>query len=254
MADHERDQYNEVAAIYDALEALPQAGLWREIVEYALEDCTGKTVLDLGGGTGLHARKAVDLGASTVDVVDISKGMMDFGESIEAKLGGNDKIRWFVGDMSEDLSGLPLDNQYDIVMVCWTFDHADTIPMLERMWENTAKHTKKGGKLVCIKMADPNCTSAKEGKYGVKFSDIHDIPDGVHYVYNALTTPPMIVPATTMARSLDFEQAKELAKQYGFVDYQRVPESKLEVVKNDPEFWQLHLDDPAWICVTATKG
>lgn len=249
----ERDQYNDFATLYDAIEELPQSTLYRQIVEYALKDCAGKTILDLGGGTGLHARKAIDLGASRVDLVDISKGMTDHGESIESKIGREDKIRWFVCDISEPMDHLPLDSGYDIVMVNWTFDHAETTEMLEAMWRNTAKYTKPGGKLISIKMANPYAESLQVGKYGVTFSDIKVIPGGVQYTYTAHTKPSLSVPATTMSASVDFEKAKKLAETHGFTDYQKVPETEMQCVKGDPEFWDMHLRDPAWICITAKK-
>ena len=254
MSEIERDQYNDFSALYDAIEKLPQSALYQQLVEHALGDCTGKTVLDLGGGTGLHARKAVDQGASVVDVVDISKGMMDYGETIEAGSGRKDKIRWFVGDISEPMEQLGLEKAYDVVMVNWTFDHAETDQMLESMWRNTAQYTKKGGKLISIRMANPNCEAGKDGKYGVSFSDIKEIPGGLQYTYNALTTPPLSVPATTMMASLDFDQARKMAERYGFVDFQKVEEREMNVVKSDPEFWKMFWSDPIWICVTATKA
>jgi SAM-dependent methyltransferase len=51
-----------------------------------LGDCTGLKVLDVGGGSGLHARKAIDAGATVVDVVDISPEMMRAGQEIETSL------------------------------------------------------------------------------------------------------------------------------------------------------------------------
>jgi hypothetical protein len=39
-------------------------------MDRALGDCTGLSVLDLGGGNGVRARHAVNLGAIAVDVVD----------------------------------------------------------------------------------------------------------------------------------------------------------------------------------------
>lgn len=49
---------------------VPFATLEHQLHEAALGDCTGITVLDLGGGQGLRARQIVDKGAAAVDVVD----------------------------------------------------------------------------------------------------------------------------------------------------------------------------------------
>lgn len=44
--------YDQIAAQYESITDLPVSQMEQQLVEYALGDCTGKTVLDLGGGTG----------------------------------------------------------------------------------------------------------------------------------------------------------------------------------------------------------
>ena len=254
MTDIERDQYDNLAAIYDAIEELPQSILYQQQVASALGDCTGKTVLDLGGGTGLHARKAIELGAKLADVVDISPEMLKMGEATETKLNRKGRIRWHVGDMSEDLKDLPLEKEgYDIVMVNWTFDHAETDSMLEDMWGTTSSYTKSGGKLISIRMADPKAKAAEGGKYGASFANIKEIPGGLQYTYTAHIDPPLTCPATTMSASMSLEKAKEMAERFGFVDFQKVDVEGMEVVKKDPEFWKVYLEDPHFICIEARK-
>ena len=252
MTSIEKDQYNALAATYNAIEELPQSALYQEDVKRALGDCTGKTVLDLGGGTGLHARNALALGAKFVDVVDISPEMLEIGRRVEPD---EDRLRWVVGDISRPLAEQSgkLEDRYDVTMVNWTFDHAETIADLEAMWHNTSRYTRKGGKLISIRMANPRATSAKDGKYGVSFTDIEPIAGGLKYVYTAHIDPPLRCPATTMSECMDLEKAKVMARRYGFADFRMVVDSEAEVVKRDPEFWKLHLEDPVWICVEATK-
>jgi ubiquinone/menaquinone biosynthesis C-methylase UbiE len=198
MAGMDKDQYSTLAATYNAIEELPQSALYQEDVRRALGDCTDKTILDLGGGTGLHARNALALGASLVDVVDISPAMLEIGKSMDAS---ETRLRWLIGDISKPLvaQNLALEKEgYDITMVNWTFDHAETIAELEEMWQNSATYTKRGGKLISIRMANPRATSARDGKYGVSFSDIEPIAGGLKYVYTAHIDPPLSCPATTM--------------------------------------------------------
>lgn len=64
----------------------------------ALGDCTGAHVLDLGGGTGLRARQALEAGAASVDVVDLSPEIMRVGEEETAETL---PIRWFTADVSK---------------------------------------------------------------------------------------------------------------------------------------------------------
>ncbi len=83
---------------------LPTSKLEAELILTALGDCTDRTVLDLGGGSGIHARKAVSSGSSVVDVVDISPEMMRIGQDAESNLGREDRIRWFQADATQPIA------------------------------------------------------------------------------------------------------------------------------------------------------
>jgi ubiquinone/menaquinone biosynthesis C-methylase UbiE len=127
MTTPEEPQYDSIAQSYASYDSLPLAKLEHELVTKAIGDCTGLTVLDLGGGNGQYARKAIKLGAELVDVVDISPAMLEVGIEIEQKLGREGKIRWFEADVAKAMHHLPLmPDGYDVVMCNWLFDHAET--------------------------------------------------------------------------------------------------------------------------------
>lgn len=127
MATSQSPQYESIAKGYASYDALPLAKLEQELVGKALGDCSGLTVLDLGGGNGQYARKAIELGAELADVLDISPSMLEIGIDIEAKSGREGKIRWFEADATKALHHLPLmPDGYDVVMCNWLFDHAET--------------------------------------------------------------------------------------------------------------------------------
>jgi ubiquinone/menaquinone biosynthesis C-methylase UbiE len=127
MATHEESRYNSIAQSYASYDSFPHAKLEQELVAKAIGNCTGLTVLDLGGGNGQYARKAIELGAELVDVLDISPAMLEVGIEIEAKLGREGKIRWLEADATKALHHLPLmPDGYDIVMCNWLFDHASS--------------------------------------------------------------------------------------------------------------------------------
>jgi toxoflavin synthase len=182
----EQELYARFAARYDAIETLPVSSLYQQLVEHALEsDCKGQTVLDLGGDTGLHARKAIDRGAALADVVDISPAMLERGRAVST---GKYKpvMRWFVGDMSRplhrDADSLPLfEEGYDIVMLNWVFDHAENMSELETMWANTASFCRPGGKLISIRISKP-WAQTDNGRYGVTISKQEAIPNGARYL------------------------------------------------------------------------
>lgn len=119
--------YNSNSSSYNDYTTLPFGILERQLLDSALGDCTGLTVLDLGGGTGLKARQVLDHGAASVDVVDISADMIRTGQAIDAQ-AGREGIRWYEADISQPLDYLGLNDgrPYDLVMANWVFDHADS--------------------------------------------------------------------------------------------------------------------------------
>lgn len=127
MTAPDKTQYDSIAKSYASYDSLPLAKLEQELVTKAIGDCTNLTVLDLGGGNGQCDRKAIELGAELVDVVDISPAMLEVGIEIEQKLGREGKIRWFEADAAKAMHHLPLmPDGYDVVMCNWLFDHAET--------------------------------------------------------------------------------------------------------------------------------
>ena len=80
-----------------------------EFIFNGLGECSGLTVLDIGGGTGRHARNAVAAGAVRVGVVDVSAEMLRVRrEGWELECNGDadvkDKIRWFEADCTKPLA------------------------------------------------------------------------------------------------------------------------------------------------------
>lgn len=67
---YSQDEYDNQMQGYRQYDNIPWGILEHALQESALGDCTGITVLDLGGGQGHRARQAIDHGAIAVDVVD----------------------------------------------------------------------------------------------------------------------------------------------------------------------------------------
>src|ERR1700760_3401619 len=106
--------YDKNADAYAQFIATPLGALEQQLFDLSIKDCNGLKVLDLGGGTGLRARDALNAGAQTVDVVDISREMMRLGQEYEKSIA-RDSITWYHGDVSKSLNHLPL-GQYDMVI------------------------------------------------------------------------------------------------------------------------------------------
>ena len=209
-ASGEKEQYDEMAVEYNSYEDLPVARLEAELISTALGDCTGLTILDLGGGSGSYARMAVRQGAHRVDVVDISEAMMQIGQTIEATSPTSSsssspslspsssssstpppnptRINYILADATTPLTsqsppGLLPPGSYDIAMANWLFDHARSPADLHSMWSNIATFLKPhgAGKFIGIRAIAPGIFSSHnltDGKYGCLRSEVQgDVAD-----------------------------------------------------------------------------
>ena len=152
--DRIKKEYDHVANAYKGGLSLPGGVLDSQLIAAALgHNCTGLTVLDLGGGFGTHGREAVDLGAVAVDVVDLSAGMLRVGAKMDAAHPCHRPgvIHFLQADCGQPLTHLPLrPEDYDVVMANWLFCHAETRTALAGKFRNIAAHPKSGGRLVNI--------------------------------------------------------------------------------------------------------
>jgi len=255
MSTDEKKQYDSFAGKYDSVEDLPCSKVEGQLVRTALGDCTGLTVLDLGGGSGLHARRALDAGAASVDVVDISIEMLRIGEGIEAQLGRSGRTRWLVADLSKPLAEQIASDLrpegYGVVMANWVLDHATSVDDLKAMWANAVAHLKPGGKFLGVRVKGIYADYMKYGKYGVTFSDISEIPGGLGYKCNCLTQPPFSFDCTSMMSTMSLDHA--IPRELGLVDFAVVPPEDTDVVKDDVEFWKDFVENPNLAVVVARK-
>ncbi|KAI0868945.1 methyltransferase-like protein [Hypoxylon argillaceum] len=246
-------EYNSQGGRYsDYITQLPLAPLETELFQTALGDCTGLTVLDLGGGSGLKAREAIDRGAVAVDVVDLSSEMMRVGQEVEKSLGRHEAgvISWNTGDIAQSLTHLPLRPSYDLVLVGWTFDHAHNLAEYEGMWRNAAAYLKPGGRLVSVRVGDIR-GAAWDGRYGNVSSAIQEMADGLEYRYALLMDPPVEFEASSLYISMTGNT--ELPEKYGFTSFSSVLPEDTSVVKADPEFWKPFIENPGFVVFHAKK-
>lgn len=248
-----KQEYDSFAADYNnQYSTTPTAILEGQLIALALDDLTGLTVLDLGGGSGIHAREAIKRGAVGVDIVDISTGMMKVAEDIEKSLGRSGVMRFFEADAAKPLSHLPLRAEgYDVVMANWVFDFAATREVLAAMFENVVGNLKAGGRFVGVRVANPHSANVRTGKYGVTFGELKPVPGGLKYSVVMHCTPPIESEAST----LDVLRASsaEVYEQAGLTNVELVPWEAAEVVQKDAEFWKEFVADPFFAVVKAVK-
>lgn len=252
VVDQVKKDYDNSALNYNNFSSVPFGQLESQLIKIALGDCAGLAILDLGGGTGLHAREAIDLGAVSVDLVDISPGMLKIGQEIEKSLGRENTIRFFEADVSKPLSHLPLhESGYDVVMANWIFSHADSMEVLEGMFRNVVGYLKPGGRFVGVRDANPTSPAMLNGKYGATYKWVKEIPGGVKFLVVLHCTPPVEFEGASL--EIIYSGSTEMYESFGLTDVEVVPYQSTEVVQKDPEFWKLFLERPNLAVTKAAK-
>lgn len=247
-------EYSAQASDYESFSTITPIGrLETEVFLKALGDPTSLTILDLGGGTGMRARQAVQRGANSVDVVDFSAEMLRVGAQEANKTGVGERIRWHEADVSKPLRGLGLEASYDLVMANWVFDHAETIDALEMMFSNATAYLKPGGRLICIHTSDPRGIVDQGSRYGSSISNVEEVPGGLKYRVTLHGTDPPVEFGGSSIRVL-YEGSFEIFEKFGLKDPQILPLEDMEMVRNDEEFWKECVEHPILQCVTARKG
>lgn len=252
IAEQARADYDALASTYCDYSTLPSGRLESQLVKIALGNCTGLTILDLGGGTGVHAREAVELGAAQVDVVDISPGMLRVGANHEKAMGREGIIKFLQGDVSQPLSrrGLGLvEKSYDVVMGNWVFSFADSPAMARAIFANMAAYLKPGGRFVGARDNDPWSPALENGRYGGSCKWVKRIPGGVRYRCVLHSTPPIEFDGACLETI--YSGSPEMWEQFGFRELEVVPYENAEVVQEDPVFWQAFLERPNLAVVRA---
>ncbi|KAK4245068.1 ubiquinone menaquinone biosynthesis C-methyltransferase [Corynascus novoguineensis] len=230
-----RQEYDRIAADYNNQYGLTRTGaLESELVSIALGgNLAGLSILDLGGGSGIHARGAVERGAAAVDIVDVSPGMMKVAEDIERSLGRN-VMRFFEGDAAKPLSHLPLrDAGYDVVMANWVLDFAETRDVLDAMLGNAVRYLKPGG------------------LYGVEYAWYKPIPGGVKYKVVVASDPPIEFEGATL--DVLCSGSPEVYEKAGLRNIEQIPPGAARVAQEEPEHWKEFLEDPFFVVVKAIK-
>jgi ubiquinone/menaquinone biosynthesis C-methylase UbiE len=117
-----REGYDRWSAIYDG-DHNPLVALEQPHVERMLGDVRGLRIADVGAGTGRHAVRLANEGASVV-ALDFSTGMI---ARARAKQGGT-QVRFVMADC---VKSLPLrDAAFDRVISCLLADHVPALEML----------------------------------------------------------------------------------------------------------------------------
>ncbi len=113
-----REGYDRWATVYDH-DRNPLLALEEPAVQAAVGDVAGRTVLDLGCGTGRHALWMAAAGAK-VTALDFSEAMLEAAR----RKPHAEKVRFLVHDLHDPL---PLDASFDVVVSGLVLEHLDDL-------------------------------------------------------------------------------------------------------------------------------
>jgi ubiquinone/menaquinone biosynthesis C-methylase UbiE len=136
-----RHGYDRWAAVYES-DANPLQALEGPVVQTAVGDVRGRSVLDLGCGTGRHTAWLAEAGA-TVTAVDFSEGML----AEARRKPGMESVRFIAHDLHDRL---PIaDESFDLVVSGLVLEHLRTV---ENFYAEVARVLKPGGRAVVSAM------------------------------------------------------------------------------------------------------
>jgi demethylmenaquinone methyltransferase/2-methoxy-6-polyprenyl-1,4-benzoquinol methylase len=156
-----RALFEAIASRYDLMNDLMSFGMhrwWKNVLARQARSNSGRTALDLAGGTGDVARLLVRDGRPEVIVCDPSPAMMETGRR---RMGPDRaaRIRWIVGEGE----ALPLpDASVDLVTLSFGLRNmTDPVKALQECF----RCLKPGGTLLCLEFSQP--ARWLRGSYGL---------------------------------------------------------------------------------------
>ena len=146
------NMFNTISPQYDFLNHLLSGGIdiiWRKKAIKLLQNKGIKTMLDIATGTGDFAIEALKINPEKIVGVDISEGMLSFGQEKIKKMGLEKKIQLQKGDSEK----LPFsDNSFDAVIVSFGVRNFEN---LQKGLSDMFRVTKPGGYCLILEFSNP---------------------------------------------------------------------------------------------------
>ncbi len=145
-----RDVFASVATRYDLMNDLMSFGvhrLWKAAMVDRLGPCRGGHIIDVGGGTGDIAMRALDRGCARVTVVDVNVEMIRVGRDRSLDAGRVAGLGWVCGDAER----LPLpDRCADGYTIAFCIRNCTRI---DRVLREARRVLRPGGRFVCLEFS-----------------------------------------------------------------------------------------------------
>jgi demethylmenaquinone methyltransferase/2-methoxy-6-polyprenyl-1,4-benzoquinol methylase len=165
------NMFNTISPQYDFLNHLLSGGIdiiWRKKAIKLLQNKGIKTMLDIATGTGDFAIEALKINPEKIVGVDISEGMLSFGQEKIKKMGLEKTIQLQKGDSEK----LPFsDNSFDAVIVSFGVRNFEN---LQKGLTDMFRVTKPGGYCLILEFSNPRKFPMKQlytfySKYCLQF-------------------------------------------------------------------------------------
>ncbi len=160
--------FDNISHKYDFLNHFLSLGIdiyWRKKAIKLLSSSKPKYILDIATGTGDFAIEALKLAPDKVIGVDISAGMLKYGNEKIVKLGLQHKIELILGDSEK----LPFDdNTFDAITVSFGVRNFEN---LEKGLIDMFRVLKPGGKALVLEFSKPRSFPMKQ-LYNFYFKNI----------------------------------------------------------------------------------
>jgi len=146
------NMFNTISPQYDFLNHLLSGGIdiiWRKKAIKLLQNKGIKSMLDIATGTGDFAIEALKINPEKIIGVDISEGMLSFGQEKIRKMGLEKTIQLQKGDSEK----LPFsDNSFDAVIVSFGVRNFEN---LQKGLSDMFRVTKPGGYCLILEFSNP---------------------------------------------------------------------------------------------------
>ncbi|MEV5646275.1 class I SAM-dependent methyltransferase [Streptomyces flaveolus] len=137
------DQYERLGETYEQVKKIPVGLAEVATMMAALPTLKGKSVLDVGSGTGYYPRLFRAEGAEVLGV-DSAAEMIRYACHVESREPAG--VRYECVDATQ----LPVLGGFDVVTACWLIGYAPGIPALDDMLSRLAANLRPGGELVLL--------------------------------------------------------------------------------------------------------
>jgi demethylmenaquinone methyltransferase/2-methoxy-6-polyprenyl-1,4-benzoquinol methylase len=146
------NMFNTISPQYDFLNHLLSGGIdiiWRKKAIKLLQNKGIKTMLDIATGTGDFAIEALKINPEKIVGVDISEGMLSFGQEKIKKMGLEKTIQLQKGDSEKPPFS---DNSFDAVIVSFGVRNFEN---LQKGLTDMFRVTKPGGYCLILEFSNP---------------------------------------------------------------------------------------------------